>query len=117
MPVRDGEPPKKRRISSGSFRLTGAPSEDHDPLAFWEDYREWAGLVSLGEAAKDKIRWRENRTERPRLPLGDEEEEEEAFGLPRAACTAGDVTVLSVSGLLHPRLLSRAVQQLASADT
>ncbi|BGP55271.1 hypothetical protein JCM8202_000654 [Rhodotorula sphaerocarpa] len=100
---------KKRRISSGAFHLTGAPPDEHDPEVFWEGYREWAGLVSLGEGAREHLRWR-----RESGSGGVEEgEEEEMWALPREKCEEGDVTALSCTGLLHPRSLSRTLEILA----
>ncbi|GAA5981904.1 hypothetical protein JCM10908_004660 [Rhodotorula pacifica] len=98
---------KRRRLSSGSFRLArGAPTDPADPAHFWEEYREWAGLVSLGEnAAVRTLRWREG-----------EQEEQEGWGVARELCGQGDVSVVSATGFFHPKTLAEQIQRLARSE-
>ncbi|GAA5861111.1 hypothetical protein JCM8547_008039 [Rhodosporidiobolus lusitaniae] len=86
---------KRPRTSSGAFRKT-----KDEPQLFWEDYREWAGLVRLG--AGEKVAWRDG-----------EEEEEKEWGLPLEACEKGEVTALSWTGMLHPRVMGRVLDEVA----
>ncbi|BGP31838.1 hypothetical protein JCM10296v2_003615 [Rhodotorula toruloides] len=89
---------KKPRTSSGAFR----PSLDgDDPTAFWEMYREWAGLAALGGGAADKLRWSNGA-------------EEDEWGVEREKCEEGDVQVLRWEGLLHPKVVLSAVERLSS---
>ncbi|BGP07819.1 Ribonuclease P protein subunit p40 [Rhodotorula toruloides] len=88
---------KKPRTSSGAFR----PSHDgDDPTAFWETYREWAGLAALGGEAADKLRW-------------SIEAEEDEWGLEREKCEEGEVQVLRWEGLLHPKSVLIAVERMS----
>ncbi|GAA5997882.1 uncharacterized protein JCM10292_006881 [Rhodotorula paludigena] len=90
------EPPTKRaRTSSGAFRRA---AEQDDPARFWDEYREWAGLIRLGGDAEEKLRWTDAG-----------QEGEDGWGLGRELCEKGEVTVVSCDGLLHPKMLSRAL--------
>ncbi|TNY23466.1 Proteophosphoglycan ppg4 [Rhodotorula diobovata] len=100
LPAPQPAPAKKQRTSSGAFRAP--PREADDPAVFWEAYREWAGLVRLG--ATDKLR----------AAAGGEEEGDDAWGVEGDKCDEGEVAVLSWSGLLHPKALSRALQSVLS---
>ncbi|BGO99532.1 Proteophosphoglycan ppg4 [Rhodotorula toruloides ATCC 204091] len=88
---------KKPRTSSGAFR----PSLDgDDPTAFWETYREWAGLAALGGGAADKLRW-------------SNEAEEDEWGVEREKCEEGEVQVLRWEGLLHPKAVLSVIERLS----
>ncbi|GAA5861927.1 hypothetical protein JCM3774_001353 [Rhodotorula dairenensis] len=118
---------KKRRISSGSFRLLGrdrglSPLEEEassgggDPASFWEQYREWAGLCSLvvGEAAvrDNKLRW---HGQRPGKGEG-EDAAEDTWGLPRESCRPGNVSVISATGMFHPLRLADQIGHVAASE-
>ncbi|GJN89150.1 hypothetical protein Rhopal_002124-T1 [Rhodotorula paludigena] len=97
------EPPTKRaRTSSGAFRRA---VEQDDPARFWDEYREWAGLIRLGGDAEEKLRWTDAG-----------QEGEEGWGLGRELCEKGEVTVLSCDGLLHPKMLSRALEDVLTGS-
>ncbi|GAA6012912.1 hypothetical protein JCM10207_008374 [Rhodosporidiobolus poonsookiae] len=89
-------PTKRQRTSSGAFRKPIDASAH-----FWDEYREWAGLLQLGE--KEKVAWREG---------GGEEEEEWGVGLEDSE--RGQAKVLSWTGLLHPKVLARALESTAA---
>ncbi|BGP24405.1 hypothetical protein JCM10295v2_003316 [Rhodotorula toruloides] len=90
---------KKPRTSSGAFRLTHSSLHNNDPSAFWETYREWIGLAALGGDAAEKLRW-------------STQAEEDEWGVEREKCEEGQVQVLRWEGLLHPKTVLSAVEQL-----
>lgn len=97
------EPPTKRaRTSSGAFRRA---VEQDDPARFWDEYRAWAGLVRLGGDAGEKLRW-----------TGAVQDGEDGWGLGRELCEKGEVTVLSCDGLLHPKMLSLALESVLTGS-
>ncbi|GAA5825721.1 hypothetical protein JCM11251_000350 [Rhodosporidiobolus azoricus] len=91
---------KRPRTSSGAFR-----KEVDGNQVFWEEYREWAGLVQLGEA--EKVAWRES---------SEGEQEEDEWGLPLEMCEKGEVSVSSWTGLLHPKAIARMVDSLTRSE-
>lgn len=108
---------KKPRTSSGAFRASrrGEEEADDDPAAFWETYREWAGLVALGAgAAEGKL-----RSAAGKGGEADDEEDkpsDDAWGVERDKCDVGDVRALSWAGLLHPWALRRALETVWASE-
>lgn len=127
-PIDHQQEKQRRRISSGPFRpSSGAPDENGDedgegaPASFWERYREWAGLCSLaGEehaSFRDKLRWQRN-DRADDAPFRDEagEEGSDAWGLARGSCRPGHVSVISATGMFHPRRLAQEIGHIAASE-
>ncbi|GAA5886989.1 hypothetical protein JCM5296_005216 [Sporobolomyces johnsonii] len=85
-------PSKRPRTSSGAFRRA---IEESDQM--WEEVKEWVGLAQIG--VEDKLSWKEG---------GDAEED--GWGVDRETCEEGEATVLSWTGLLHPKTMSRMLE-------
>ncbi|GAA5956444.1 hypothetical protein JCM8115_001726 [Rhodotorula mucilaginosa] len=115
---------KRRRLSSGSFRLASSASDDaddDDPAQFWQEYREWAGLASLGgggggggESTRDKLGW---RGKEGGGAGADDEDDDDQWGVPREQCRRGNVSVMSATGFFHPVLLAQQIEHLVTSET
>ncbi|GAA6062096.1 hypothetical protein JCM10212_002346 [Sporobolomyces blumeae] len=88
-------PRKRRRTSSGA---AGRTTDERE--LWWDQFREWRGLASIGSA--DKLRWSET---------GSEDGEDGEWGVEREDCVEGSVTALSWNGLLHPMTMLRIVER------
>ncbi|GAA5856014.1 hypothetical protein JCM9279_003376 [Rhodotorula babjevae] len=115
---------KKPRTSSGAFRAPRRGADGDDPAAFWETYREWAGLVVLGPgAAEGKLRC-DGASERGQgggegeAEAGEADEpSDDAWGVERERCDVGDARVLSWEGMLHPKALARALEAVLTSES
>ncbi|KWU46266.1 hypothetical protein RHOSPDRAFT_32267 [Rhodotorula sp. JG-1b] len=110
---------KRRRLSSGSFRLASSDSDsdsDSGPddsaaaAQFWQEYREWSGLVSLGggDSTRDKIRWR--------AEANHEDDDHDQWGVPREQCRRGDVSVMAATGFFHPVQLAQQIEKFVASE-
>ncbi|GAA5996400.1 hypothetical protein JCM5350_005224 [Sporobolomyces pararoseus] len=92
------QPQKRQRTSSGALRRTVKDDE-----LWWDSFREWRGLATLG--VQEAIKWRSQ---------ADEEESDGEFGVSWEDSERGRVTTLSLNGLLHPKSLARTVEDVLS---
>ena len=92
------QPQKRQRTSSGALRRTVKDDE-----LWWDSFREWRGLATLG--VQEAIKWRSQ---------ADEEESDGEFGVSWEDSERGKVTTLSLNGLFHPKSLTRAVENVLS---
>ncbi|GAA5884667.1 hypothetical protein JCM16303_003705 [Sporobolomyces ruberrimus] len=102
LPVPEVEPTtpnKRQRTSSGALRRTAKDDE-----VWWDAFKEWRGLASLG--AGENVKWRSK--------TADEEEDGDEWGIPRDECERGSLETLTVNGLLHPKTLSKVVRDILS---
>lgn len=116
----DDKKKRRRRLSSGSsFGLAAAAASDvaEDPAQFWQEYREWAGLVSLGEeATRDKLRWRDEKKKGGGAEEADQDEDDQ-WGVAREQCRRGNVSVMSATGFFHPVHLAQQIEKLVASET
>jgi hypothetical protein len=92
-------PNKRQRTSSGALKRTVKDDE-----VWWDAFKEWRGLASLGPG--ENLKWRSK--------TADEEEDGDEWGVPRDECERGSLETLTVNGLLHPRTLSKVVRDVLS---